>query len=56
MPFNMTYNAMADPDFLERGKRVHIMDVILQVYIPVHMYNGVGFRFADFLSFFLNIP
>ena len=22
----------------------------------VHMYKGVGVRFADFLSFFLNIP
>ena len=21
-----------------------------------HMYNGVGVRFADFISFFLNIP
>ena len=31
----------ADPEFLERG---------------VHMYKGVGVRFADFISFFLNIP
>ena len=22
----------------------------------VHMFEGVGFRFADFISFFLNIP
>ena len=22
----------------------------------VHMYKGVGVRFADFISFFLNIP
>ena len=31
----------ADPGFLERG---------------VHLYKGVMVRFADFISFFLNIP
>ena len=31
----------ADPGFLVRG---------------AHMYKGVGVRFADFISFFLNIP
>ena len=33
--------AGADPGFLERG---------------VHMYKGVGVRFADFISFFLQYP
>ena len=31
----------ADPEFLERGG---------------HMYKGVGGCFADFISFFFNIP
>ena len=31
----------ADPGFLEKG---------------VGMYNDIGGRFADFISFFLNIP
>ena len=28
----------------------------LAAFLTFHMYKGVGVRFADFISFFLNIP